>query len=102
MPGDAALYVVTHVDVPGEHREEAEGLLRDLVNATRTIPGKLTIDVYQQYEPRNNHFTLVALWRNRAAYDAFGDSPAWHRFMAAITPLLGAPYDERLYRPVRP
>lgn len=102
MPGDAALYVVTHVDVPGEHRQEAEGLLRELVDATRTAPGKLNIGVYQQYEPRTNHFTLVTLWRNRAAFDAYGDSRAWNHFMTAITPLLGAPYDERFYGSVRP
>jgi quinol monooxygenase YgiN len=45
-----ALYVVTHVDVRSG-REVAEGLLKQLAEATRSDPGHLRFDAYQQNAP---------------------------------------------------
>ena len=73
-------------------------LLRDITTDTRGQPGHVRFDVYQQSEPRLNHFTLVMVWTGRAAFDAYGASAVWRRFMRDVTPLLGSPYDERLYR----
>jgi quinol monooxygenase YgiN len=100
--GPNALYVVTHVDVPGAQREAAEQQLKPLSEASRTAPGHLRYDVYQQDEPRSNHFTIFAVWKDRRAFEAYGDSRRWREFREAIAPLLGAPYDERLYRPLSP
>jgi quinol monooxygenase YgiN len=101
VAGPAAVYVVTHVDVPTPQREPAEKLLKPLSEASRMIPGHVRYDVYQQDEPRTNHFTIFAVWKDRRAFEAYGNSQPWREFREALAPLLGAPYDERLYRPLR-
>ncbi len=100
--GSNAVYVVTHVDVPGARREEAEALLQQLSGPSRTVPGHLRYDLYQQNDPRANHFTLYAIWRNRADFEAYGSTQHCLEFRDAITPLLGALYDERVYRLIGP
>jgi quinol monooxygenase YgiN len=100
--GPKAIYVVTHVDVPGARREEAETLLKQLVQPSRSDAGHVRYDIYQQVEPRTNHFTIFAVWNDRHALDAYGSTPHWLQFREALAPLLGALYDERLYRPIGP
>ncbi len=101
VPGPIAVYVVTHVDVPGTQRQQAEQLLKPLSEASRTNPGHVRYDVYQQDEPHTNHFTIFAVWKDRHAFEAYGDSRQWREFREALAPLLGAPYDERLYSPLK-
>jgi len=95
-----AIYVVTHLDVPAARRSEAEGLLQAFVAGTRAQRGCERFDIYQQDEPRQNHFTLLSVWTHRATFDAYGGSAVWQQFMGDITPLLGAPLDERIYHRV--
>jgi quinol monooxygenase YgiN len=97
-----SVFVVTHVDVPPPSREAAEGLLLRLVEASRADAGNTGYDIYQQYAPRTNHFTVFAGWRNRAAFDADGNSSHWGAFRDSLAPMLGALYDERLYQRLAP
>ncbi len=97
LPRDAVL-VVTHVDVPGNRREDTEQLLRSLAVASRAADGNVRYDVYQQLAPRTNHFTVFAAWRDAGALEADGLSQHWLRFRKSLAPMLGAPYDERLYQ----
>ena len=96
--GRGAIHVVTHVDVPGARREEAEGLLKRLFESSLKDAGHVRYDVYQQVEPRTNHFTVVAAWDSRRAFDAYGGTAHWLQFREALGPMLGALYDERLYQ----
>jgi quinol monooxygenase YgiN len=98
--GSKAIYVVTHVDVPNALREQGEKLLQELCAAGRTDTGHLQYDAYQQLEPRMNHFTVFAAWKSRDAFDAYGATTHWRQFTATLTPMLGALYDERLYRSI--
>jgi polar amino acid transport system substrate-binding protein len=100
--GAAAVYVVTHVDVPGARRAEAEALLKQLSESSRSDPGRMRYDIYQQNEPRANHFTIFAVWSSRRALDAYGSTPHWLQFREALAPMLGALYDERLYQTIKP
>ena len=100
--GPQAIYVVTHVDVPGARRAEAESLLKQLFGSSRTDPGRVRHDIYQQNEPRTNHFTIFAVWNGQDAMDASGSTPHSLQFREALAPMLGALYDERLYRTIRP
>ncbi len=95
------VYVVTHVDVPGAFREKAEGLLKQLVEPSRTDPGQVRYDLYQQLEPRTNHFTAFSAWDSLRAFDTHGSTPHCLQFREAIAPLLGALYDERIYQSFR-
>ena len=100
VAGSDALYVVTHVDVPGAQRAATERLLQQLSAPSRVDPGHVRFDIYQQDEPRTNHFAMFAVWNSRRAFDACGGTAHWLQFREALAPLLGALYDERLYRPV--
>jgi polar amino acid transport system substrate-binding protein len=99
--GTGAVYVVTHVDVPGAFREQGEALLKTLSTASRASVGHVRYDVLQQVDPRMNHFSVVAVWSNRAAFDASGSTSHALAFREALAPLLGALYDERIYQPIR-
>jgi quinol monooxygenase YgiN len=101
-PALKGVYSVTHVDVPGSKGPDAEVLLRSFAGQARAAPGNQRYDVYQQDAPRLNHFEVFAIWRNRAASEAFEDSGASLNFREALSPLLGALYDERLYRTITP
>jgi quinol monooxygenase YgiN len=100
--GRNTIYVATHVDVPGARRLEAEALLKRLFEASLADTGRVRYDVYQQLDPRTNHFTMFAAWNSRAAFAAYGDTPHWLQYREALGPMLGALYDERLYQSVRP
>jgi quinol monooxygenase YgiN len=100
--GSRAIYVVTHVDVPGAMRTQAETLLKQLFESSRVDAGHIRYDVYQQYEPRTNHFTVFAAWDSQRAFEAYGSTPHWLQFREALAPMLGALYDERLYKPLKP
>jgi quinol monooxygenase YgiN len=101
VPAAEAVYVVTHVDVPGPRREEVEALFRQLVTPSRADPGHVRYDVYQQDDPRANHFTVFAVWKNPRSFDAYGGTAHWLQFRESLAPILGALYDERLYRPLK-
>lgn len=94
--GSDSVYVVTHVDVPGPFREQAEGMLRTLAEAGRRDKGLLRYDIYQQQD-RPNHFTVFAAWDSRRDFDANGHTAPWQGFRDELASMLGALYDERLY-----
>jgi quinol monooxygenase YgiN len=99
--GDAqAVYVLTHVDVFPQGKDEAAALVTALAAAGRRMPGNLRFDVLQ-VDGHANHFTLVEGWRDRTAFDASLMAAPRKEFRQKLTPLEGALYDERLYRALR-
>ena len=91
------LYVVTHVDVPPPRREETEVLLRRLAEESRKEKGNSRYDVFQQTS-RTNHFTVFAAWKDVDAFEMHEASAHRMEFREALWPMLGAPYDERLFK----
>lgn len=89
--------VVTHVDVPPQSREQAQALLAHLAEASRNDEGNLRYDAFQESPSRTNHFTIFAMWKDRKAFDSHETKAHARQFREAIAPMLGAPYDERLY-----
>ena len=53
--------------------------------------GNVRYDVYQQADPRTNHFTVFAVWDSERALDAYGNTPHWQQFREA----LGQPRGDR-------
>jgi quinol monooxygenase YgiN len=94
-----AVYVVSHVDVPPPRREECEAALRKLAEESRKSLGNLRFEVDQQTN-RPNHFTVVEVWKDRTAYDGRTTAAAQRTFRDKLGPMLGALYDERLYKAV--
>ena len=103
-PADAAaggsLYVLTHVDVVPPKKDEAIALLKALAPASRKEPGAERFDVLQQIS-RPNHSFVVEVWHDEAARDAHAAAAPTRQFRAALLPLQGSLYDERIYRSIR-
>jgi quinol monooxygenase YgiN len=95
----AAVYVVSHVDVPPPRREECEAALRTLADESRKGAGNMRFEVDQQTN-RPNHFTVVEVWKDRKAYDGRTTAGPQRTFRDKLGPMLGALYDERLYKAV--
>ncbi len=93
----AALYAVSHLDIGAQDQSAVIEALHDLLQAARRAPGNLLAEAWQQ-DGRANHYALLLVWQNRAHRDAFAGAAPEHRFRSVVGPLLGAPYDERLYR----
>jgi quinol monooxygenase YgiN len=89
--------VASHVDVPPPMRETLEPMLRSLADASRKESGNLRFEVQQQAN-RVNHFTVVEAWADQKAYEAHVVASHTRQFRDALGPMLGALYDERLYR----
>jgi quinol monooxygenase YgiN len=92
--------VVAHVDVPPPRREDAEALLKAVAEESRKDEGTVRYDVFQESSPRTNHFTIFATWRDAKAFESHEVKPHVRRFREALGPMLGAPYDDRLYKPI--
>jgi quinol monooxygenase YgiN len=92
-----AIVVASHVDVPPPRKDEVIAALNPLATESRTGAGNQRFDVWQQTS-RPNHFTVVEAWKDQKAYDARGSAPPQRTFRDKLGPMLGALYDERLYR----
>ena len=97
--GRGAVVVVTHVDVPGAVRAKALAALEALAPASRKDPGNLRFDVVHQ-KNRTNHFTVVEVWKDQRSNDAHELAAHTRAFRDTLTPITGALYDQRWYRPL--
>jgi quinol monooxygenase YgiN len=93
----AIVYTIVHLDVAPAAVARGQSELAHVATAARSSAGNMRFDVWQQAD-RPNHFELVSAWRTRAQYDRFTDGLIARQFRANVAPILGALYDERLYR----
>jgi quinol monooxygenase YgiN len=89
--------VVTHVDVDPQNVLVAERLLVNFVIDSRNDRGVKSFTLITQ-EGTDNHFQLIEVFRDMRAFDAHVSAAHTVTFRTNLDPLLGAPYDERLYR----
>ncbi len=92
-----AIYVVTHVDVPGTFKDEAIAILNKLAAGSRREPGLVRYEVLQQPN-RLNHFTVVDVWKDQPALDGHNVAAGTLEFREKLGPMLGALYDDRRYK----
>jgi quinol monooxygenase YgiN len=100
LSGKRGLIVVSHVDVPPPRKDECIAALNPLADASRKGGGNQRFEVQQQTS-RPNHFTVVEVWKDKKAYDGSRSADAQRQFRDKLGPMLGALYDERLYRVVQ-
>ena len=95
---DAAkqLYVVTYVDVFPNFAAEAAKTLQQFASDSRKGAGVVRFEVMRDVA-RQNHFSIVAVWQNQKAFDAHVAQANTKLFREKIQPMLGSPFDERLY-----
>jgi quinol monooxygenase YgiN len=91
------IFVITHVDVDPQNVPQAQPLLNTFVNDSLNDSGVQTFALLSQ-TPTTNHFQLVETFANQQAFDAHVSAQHTVDFRTNIDPLLGAPYDERLYQ----
>jgi len=93
----AAMLTVTHIDVIPTYRENATALVKQLAEDGRKDDGNRRFEALAQ-PSRQNHFTVIAVWRNHKALEAHGINARTRAFREQIAPALGALYDERFYK----
>jgi quinol monooxygenase YgiN len=96
-PTGRVTYAVTHVDVIPSHTKDATTLLTQLAEASRRDAGNSRFEVLQQ-DGRPNHISVVEVWPNRKVFETRGTTPTVVQFRNQLQPMLGALYDQRLYK----
>lgn len=97
--GAGAVYAVTHVDLIGVKKDEGIAALKQLRSDSAQEPGNLRYDIWQQAN-RANHLTVIEVWRGKAALAAHEAAEHTRKFRAALLPMSGALFDQRLYRSI--
>jgi len=92
----AAVAIVTHVDVIPPQRENGTALVKGLAEDSRRDGGNLRFEAVTQVN-RQNHFTLIEVWRDRQSAEAHSIAAHTRGFREKLAPASGALYDERLY-----
>ena len=93
----SAFAVVTHVDVIPPQRENGTEFTKQLADLSRKEEGNERFEAVVQTN-RQNHFTLIELWRDRKTADAHLVAGHTRAFREKLAPATGALLDERLYR----
>lgn len=95
----AHFYVIAHLDLATPDPAKIAMTLHLLAAAARQSDGNLGFTIWQQTE-HPNHFNLISAWVSESPLHAFEATRAARDFRQAVAPLLGSPYDERLFRRV--
>jgi (4S)-4-hydroxy-5-phosphonooxypentane-2,3-dione isomerase len=98
--GGDTVYMQLHLDVFPPGIDATLAAAKAVAEAARKGEGNLHFDVVKSVNPPQSHTTLLAAWQNRKAFDAYENSAYARQFREAVGPLLGSPFDDRLYVPI--
>lgn len=93
---DSRIYVVTHVDVMPNYAADGAKLLKQFAVDSRNDGGSVRFELLGE-PTRKNHFTIVSVWENQAAFESHLEARHTREFREKLQPLLGSPFDERLH-----
>ena len=94
---DAAVYVVTYVEVAPSASATTAGLLRQLAEAARKDDGNMRFEILERTAPPNQ-FAVVTVWRDQKAYNAYAAGAHSKEFRDKIKSSLISGIDERPHR----
>jgi quinol monooxygenase YgiN len=97
--GANAIFVATHVDIIPTLKDKGVAAVKVLADKSRGTTGNLRFDALTQYS-RQNHMTLVEIWRTRGDQEKHAMAADTTSFRQALSTMSGSLFDERLYRPV--
>ncbi len=97
----SSFYVVLHLDVFPPGLDATLEAARDVAKASREQRTNIRYDVTESVMPPTSHSNLLSAWTNREAYDRYQNSTYARRFRDTVGPLLGSPFDERLYAKIK-
>ena len=95
-----AIYVLTHVDVFPQGKDEVAAMIKQLAEDSRKDGGAVRFDAVV-WDGHPNHFHLIEAWTDRKAFEAHQAEDHTKAFRAKLVPFEGALYDERFYQPVK-
>ena len=98
--GGNTVYMQLHLDVFPAGIEATLAAERAVAEAARKGDGNLRYDVVRSVKPPLSHTTVLAAWQNRKAFESYENSAYARQFRDAVGPLLGSPFDDRLYVPI--
>lgn len=98
--GPDTVYMQLHLDVFPPGIEPTLAAAKAVAEAARKGDGNLRYDVVRSAKPPQSHTTFLAAWRDRKAFDAYESSAYARQFRDTVGPLLGSPFDDRLYVPI--
>jgi autoinducer 2-degrading protein len=98
--GADALYMHLHLDVFPPGIDATLAAAKAVAEAARKGEGNLRYDVVRSVKPPQSHTTFLAAWQNRKAFEAYENSAYARQFRDTVGPLLGSPFDDRLYVPI--
>ena len=103
-PADAnlagAVYVLTHVDVFPQGKDEVTAMVKALAEDSRKDGGSRRFDAIV-WDGHANHLHLIEAWSDRHAVEAHAAADHTKAIRAKLVPFEGALYDERLYEVVK-
>ncbi len=94
-----AVLVATHVDVIPPRKDDGIAALKRLGDESRKGDGNLRFEVVQQVN-RQNHFTVVEIWKDAKTVEAHSMAAATREFRDKLASMTGALYDERMYKAI--
>ena len=89
--------MLLHLDVFPPGLAPTLAAVKEVAEAARKGEGNLRYDVVQSVKAPLSHMTLLGTWQSRKAFDDYEVSTYGRHFRDAIGPLLGSPFDDRLY-----
>jgi quinol monooxygenase YgiN len=98
--GPDTIYMQLHLDVFPPGIEPTLAAAKAVAEAARKGEGNLRYDVVKSVKAPQSHTTFLAAWRDRKAFDAYESSAYARQFRDTVGPLLGSPFDDRLYVPI--
>jgi quinol monooxygenase YgiN len=98
--GGDTVYMQLHLDVFPPGIEATLAAAKAVAEAARKGEGNLRYDVVVSVKPPQSHSTFIAAWQDRKAFDAYEMSAYGRQFRDTVGPLLGSPFDDRLYVPI--
>ncbi len=102
LHAQAPVYAVTHIDLMPTGTATGLTLLKQFAATTLKREKDCTRFEVLQQDGRPNHFTIVAVWKTKAAFDAHDSAPYTKQFREKMQPLIGSPWDERLHQIIKP
>src|ERR1700733_3161137 len=88
---------VIHIDAMPQFTKSAANLLLGFRNDSLREAGAKKFEILQEID-HPNHFTLVEEWRSEKDYEAHNITVQARHFRDQLQPMLGSPFDERIYR----
>jgi quinol monooxygenase YgiN len=98
--GADTVYMQLHLDVFPPGIDATLAAAKAVAEAARKGEGNLRYDVVKSIKPPQSHTTFLAAWQSRKDFDTYEASGYARQFRDAVGPLLGSPFDDRLYVPI--